>query len=99
MKAIRRDVELKQAIISKDFKINNTIKKSVLKLVIDINTRTLAKEKKALMDIANEEKTKLTRKQASNLKEYIQDNKEIKPTDKREYLDTINMLSYGYIIR
>lgn len=99
MKAIRRDLETKQATISKELVINNTIKKSVLKLVIDINNRNLAKEKKALMDIANEEKTKLTKKQASNLKEYIQDNKDIKPINKREYLDTINILSYGYIVR
>jgi hypothetical protein len=99
MKATQRRKQFKSAVKVDRPKITDELKTDIFSLVLDVNSKQLYEEKKALMDALHGTDNRLTLKQVNTLKDYIKDCKDIKDSNKQRYFDALDIVKSGYIVR
>lgn len=99
MKATQRRKQFKSAVKVNKPKITDELKTDIFSLVLDINSKQLYDEKKALMDALHGTDNKLTLRQVNTLKDFIRDSKDIKDSKKQQYFDALDIVKSGYIVR
>lgn len=99
MKATQKNKQIKSAVKVDRPVITDGLKHDIFSMVLDINSKQLYDEKKAVMDALHSVDNRLTLRQINTLKDYIRDSKEIKENKKQIYFDALDIIAHGYIVR